>query len=59
MFLIAEFLYILLYGSFKAGGGEGGEGKGGGTEPRDRSSWQSLKGGERNYMKLTAIKRGS
>ena len=24
MFLIAEFLYILLYGSFKAGG-EGGE----------------------------------
>lgn len=26
MFLIAEFLYILLYGSFKAGGGGGGEG---------------------------------
>ena len=33
MFLIAEFLYILLYGSFKAGGGGGeGGGKGGGTE---------------------------
>ena len=32
MFLIAEFLYILLYGSFKAGGAGGRGGKGGGTE---------------------------
>ena len=41
MFLIAEFLYILLYGSFKAGGAGGGGGKGGGTE--DFEGWPGFK----------------
>ena len=48
MFLIAEFLYILLYGSFKAGGGGGG----GGGEEGEREE-------ERRILRDDVVLRGN